>query len=698
MKWFNNLKISTKLLFSFLVIAVISTIIGYIGYISISSINDTVRDMYTDHVTALRDLADAKAILLSERGDIRNLLMSKTDKEKESYANLVHEDFRQIEVILNNYGRKTLMDLEQENLNRFNSLWGSYKQTVDRVIDESRAIKTDEALILLNTEGRDKLNVLRTSMDNMIDANKKEAERLDKESENQTQSAKKYLVILTLAGYILSVGFGLLIINLIKKPVNKILFATQELKKGHVKARTDLASNDELGQIGRSLDEFAIQVDINICGALQRIASGDVDFEAPMFDQKDEIAPSLNRLTGTMKALINETQLLTDAAIEGNLTHRGNKDRFEGGYSQIVEGINRTLDAVLMPIKEGFEVLSQMAKGDLSARVRRDYKGNHRMIKNSINELGESMRQALSEVQEAVQATASAATQISSSSEQMAAGAHEQSQQATEVAGAIEQMTRTIFETTKDVTEALKIARDASQAAENGVAKVDDTKKGMERIFSSSHQTAEVIASLTNKTEQIGEITQVIDDIADQTNLLALNAAIEAARAGEQGRGFAVVADEVRKLAERTTKATKEIAETIKAIQNEAKMADFSMNEAKALVEEGMKLTEEVDVVLKDIFTGADKSAGIINQVAAASEEESSAAEQISRNIEGISSVTQQSAAGTEQIARAAEDLNRLTVNLQELVSRFKLDENTPGQGRKAFLNARNRTSELIHA
>ncbi|MCL6097096.1 MAG: methyl-accepting chemotaxis protein, partial [Bacteroidetes bacterium] len=176
-------------------------------------------------------------------------------------------------------------------------------------------------------------------------------------------------------------------------------------------------------------------------------------------------------------------------------------------------------------------------------------------------------------------------------------------------------------------------------------------------------------------SNEIGEIVQVIDDIADQTNLLALNAAIEAARAGEQGRGFAVVADEVRKLAERTTKATKEIATMIRQIQKDTEGAVVSMNEGTTEVEKGKVLADKAGHALKQIISGAEEVVDISTQVAAASEEQSSAAEQISRNIESISSVTNQSASGVQQIARAAEDLNRMTVNLQDLIARFKLAE-----------------------
>jgi methyl-accepting chemotaxis protein len=256
----------------------------------------------------------------------------------------------------------------------------------------------------------------------------------------------------------------------------------------------------------------------------------------------------------------------------------------------------------------------------------------------------------------------------------MASGVQEQAAQTAEVASAVEEMTKTIIDTSSNVTSASEESKNASDSALLGTKKIGEAKSGINRIVASAEETGKIISTLAKRTDQIGEIAQIIDDIANQTNLLALNAAIEAARAGEQGRGFAVVADEVRKLAERTAKATKEIAETIKLIQKEAKDADNSMVEAGRSVKEGIKLNEEVENVLGEILAASRKTSDMISQVAAASEEQSGAAEQISKNLDSINTVSQESAQGIQQVARATEDLSRLTINLQEICTKFKIE------------------------
>jgi methyl-accepting chemotaxis protein len=396
-----------------------------------------------------------------------------------------------------------------------------------------------------------------------------------------------------------------------------------------------------------------------------KVAEGNINVtvEENRGDELGLLAKSFNKMTLNIKNLLGEVEEKGKVAEKAAIESKNAQEK-----SEEQEYLSRNVRVLL-------EKMDRFSRGDLTVQVKAEKNDDDiAELFNGFNKTVQNISNIIEQVRSAVEATASASSEISSSAEEMAAGAQEQGAQTNEVAAAMEEMSRTIVETAGNATTAADASRESSNKANEGVQKVATSKEGMTRIVTASQVTGKTISSLSNKTDQIGEIAMVIDEIADQTNLLALNAAIEAARAGEQGRGFAVVADEVRKLAERTTKATKEIAETIKEIQTEAKEADKSMGEAEIAVTEGMKLNDEVGQVFSAILDSAENVAQQISQVAAASEEQSATAEQVSSNIESINNVANESSAVVHQIAKASEDLNRLTENLSQIVEQFKLN------------------------
>lgn len=317
------------------------------------------------------------------------------------------------------------------------------------------------------------------------------------------------------------------------------------------------------------------------------------------------------------------------------------------------------------------EAAKRIAANDLTVRVEprsaNDVLGHS--FKTMIHNLSGMIRQLSDNARELV----TAATEIASSSEAMASGAKKQSSQVHQVSAAVEEMSATILESSRNAGDAATTAKGAATTAGSGGQIVSDTIHGMQKIADVVRESSESIAKLAKSADQIGEIISVIDDIADQTNLLALNAAIEAARAGEQGRGFAVVADEVRKLAERTGKATGEIASMIKGIQHETEEAVETMEAGVQQVDRGKMLADKAGSSLNEIVTMAQRVTEMIGQIAAASEQQSTAAEEISKSIEQINTVTKETASGAEESAAAAEELNRQAEGLQQMVSKFQL-------------------------
>ncbi|HTW57890.1 MAG TPA: methyl-accepting chemotaxis protein [Terriglobales bacterium] len=292
----------------------------------------------------------------------------------------------------------------------------------------------------------------------------------------------------------------------------------------------------------------------------------------------------------------------------------------------------------------------------------------------ALNAMKNNLRGLIQSIARTAEHVASASEELSSSASLQAQSAETQKGQATQVAVAMHEMSGTVGEVSENSTRAAQAARQAAETAREGGNIVEESLAKMRAIAEAVSSSAQKVEQLGQASDQIGRIIGVIDDIADQTNLLALNAAIEAARAGEQGRGFAVVADEVRKLAERTTSATKEVAQMVQSIQAGTKTAVAAMRDGTLQVQQGVETTSRAGDSLKQIIQMSEEVGEMITHIATAATEQSSASDQVNQNVEQIKRLVSESAVGAQESAKACQELSGLALDLQKMVSNFRLE------------------------
>jgi methyl-accepting chemotaxis protein len=413
--------------------------------------------------------------------------------------------------------------------------------------------------------------------------------------------------------------------------------------------------------------------------------------EIGRWSDNDELIPGFIRMHEVILELVNDTNMLVAAAVEGKLSARADAAKHFGEYSKVIEGVNKMMDAVINPINEAADCLKEMAEGNLATRVTGKYQGDHAIIKDALNttlealnniikkeavrclqemakgNLGvsvtgnykgdygvikdalnttiEDLNETLGQVAVAIEQVNTGAQQVSDSSQALSQGAAESASTMAQITSSMQQMNAQTKQNAENATQANQLATQARANAERGNEQMANMVRAM----------GDINESATN----ISKIIKAIDEIAFQTNLLALNAAVEAARAGKHGKGFTVVAEEVRNLAQRSAKAAKETAE----------MIEGSIKKTEV----GTKIAEETSRALEEIVMGVSKVTDFISEIASASKEQALGIGQINEGLGQVDQVTQQNSASSEELAAASEEMSSQSEMVRQMLGKFKL-------------------------
>ena len=672
----NNVKISIKLTASFIIVAIIIAIVSVVGYLNMKTINEGMSRMYSDSTVPIEQIGKAQNALNTLRGDIyRAMLMPELrGAMNETIAvseKVVDEQIKTFESDLQ------LPQNKREELVKFHSNWSEYQQLVTQIINLTQKNDVESATAVMRDAHTLELRKnIDDSLNTLMSINLKEAETLNQQGNATFSQSTIILGLVSLAGLALAIGLGRVLSRSITKPLAQVMQASHQI------AEIDLK---------------------NLTGGMDLLAQGDLcaqyTVQATPLDikRKDEI--------GELASAFNQMIIrLQEAGTAFTETVTGLRDLC-GQVTSNAEGLSAASQQLAASAEQAGQATQQIATTVQSVAL------------------------GISQQSESISRTVSSIEQMGLAIDGVAKGAQEQANEVLEAASLTSELSNIILSVAEQSKQQSVGACGAVTSTSESTEMVSNTIKGMEAIKTKVGLSSQKIEDLGKRSAEIEAIVETIDDIASQTNLLALNAAIEAARAGEHGKGFAVVADEVRKLAEKSAASTKNITSLIRHIQLMVKEAVQAMNESAIEVEKGVILANEsgksLDCILQAAIGGQqigdrisnasgkmsnlasqlvnvmDKVSTVVEENSASTEEMSANAESVVGSIGTISSVSEETSSAVEEVSSSTEEMNaqveevsasaqslaEMAQNLLLIVGHFKLGDKTEQEKYRKVMN-----------
>jgi methyl-accepting chemotaxis protein len=642
---FNDLKVAAKLGVGIGCGMLLLVCVSLIGYFNIRAIARRSDQMFTVNTRSIELMGTANAAIEKMRGDIYRYIAVPVERSRTAMA--INDQIAVVNEAMKEYRDNASREGDREMIASFDGAWPVMQQeymTLMKAADDNNPQAVDRMLADGSAAVEARKKTL-AAIHDLGEFNRRDAEAVNASNAKASRRSSLLIVLTTLVNLAVFVFLAGILTRSVTVPLGKGVEMMKELGNGHLSARLGIRRKDELGILSEAMDNFADDLQNMVVGTMKKIAAGDVSTAITPKDGRDEISPALIEIQKTLNGMILEMQALTQASVKGQLTARGKAENYKGGYQEIIQGVNDTLEAVLVPMNEAGLVMQKVAARDLSARMKGNYKGDLATIRDSVNLAVENLDKALQQVAIGSDQVAAASVQVSAGGQSLSQGANEQASSLEEVSSSLQEMASMTRQNASNAKEAKGVAETTKSTADKGMESMGRMSEAILRIKSSSDATAKIM--------------KTIDEIAFQTNLLALNAAVEAARAGDAGKGFAVVAEEVRNLAMRSAEAAKNTANLIEeAVKNS---------------ENGVQINQEVLLNFKEINTKATRMSEMVAEIAAASEQQDQGITQLNKAVEQMNQITQQNAANAEESAGSAEELSSQAEEMRSMVAGFRL-------------------------
>ncbi len=616
MKFLGNIKTKPRLIGSFLLVALLIVVVGVISLMGMQNINKEMTGLYDDRTVPIQELAKMESSLMSFRGDLMKFML--LPDQREAIKKTMESEKSVIQQNLSMFRSSSNLSKEEQALVvAFESDVNDFYVAVS-AIEQNMAEGNDAEAIKSISDGGDAAIARFSASENiqkLVSLNDQFAKAAKQSGDTTFKNSLWLLIGFLVICIALALALGFVIANDITLPLSIATNTAHKVSLGDLirdmdakKRELVISRKDEVGDLGRNIISM-IKYLQEIGVITESISRNDLSVGVTLRSEKDELGYSLTKMLESLRLSIGE---ITDNA-NGLSTAAGQLAEAADQAGQATNQINLTIQ--------------QVARGT-------------------------------SDQADGVNKTASATDQMTKAIEGVARGAQEQSRAIERAAEITTQMNAAILQLTENIKNVSEESRNSENAAQSGVITVEETLRGMQNIKARVGVSTEKVQEMGQRSGEIGAIVETIEDIASQTNLLALNAAIEAARAGEHGKGFAVVADEVRKLAERSSQATKEIGSLISSIQQTVSDAVKAMDESTREVDAGVASANKAGSALSDILEAAQSVNKLAGQAGAAADEMNIASSELVASVDSVSAVVEENTAATEQMTANASEVS----------------------------------------